>query len=154
MATNPRFKATTAAVLEAIALVCENYDAIVNLDNVAIYSTRNDKFLVIEAGSDLYATLINSNRHPKWTINENAVDALTFIKGKTNVTLSDVYKTNVIEHIEKATESEKVEMEKELHENEKQSYRDRIAALTEKFKNDPVKLAILSKMATELSEME
>ena len=45
-------------------------------------------------------------------------------------------------------------MEKELHENEKQSYRDRIAALTEKFKNDPVKLAILSKMATELSEME
>jgi hypothetical protein len=79
---------------------------------------------------------------------------LTFIKGKTNVTLSDVYKTNVNEHIEKATEQEKVEMEKELHENEKQSYKDRIAALTEKFKNDPVKLAILSKMATELSEME
>lgn len=154
MATNPRFKANTAAVLEAIALVCENYDSIVNMDNVSIYSTKNDKFLVIEAGSDLYATLINSNRHPKWTINENAVDALTFIKGKTNVTLSDVYKTNVSEHIEKATEQEKVEMEKELHENEKQSYKDRIAALTEKFKNDPVKLAILSKMATELSEME
>jgi hypothetical protein len=124
------------------------------MDNVSIYSTKNDKFLVIEAGSDLYATLINSNRHPKWTINENAVDALTFIKGKTNVTLSDVYKTNVSEHIEKATEQEKVEMEKELHENEKQSYKDRIAVLTEKFKNDPVKLAILSKMATELSEME
>lgn len=34
-----------------------------------------------------------------------------------------------------------------------QSYKDRIAALTEKFKNDPTKLAVLSKLAQEVNKV-
>lgn len=154
MATNPRMKGQVAGVLEALALLCENYDKVVNLDNVSIFSTRNDKFLVIEAGSNLYATLLQSNRHPKWTINENAVDALSFIKSKTNVSLGEKYSELVAEHIEKVSEEEKEKIEQELKENERNSYRERISALTEKFKNDPAKLAVLSQLAAQLADAE
>lgn len=154
MATNPRHRNEMAGVLEAIALTCENYDSIVNMDNVAIYSTKNDKFMVIEAGANLYSTLLASNRCQKWTINENAIEALSFIKSKTNVTLSDVY-SNVLEAaMSEADAEEKARVEEELKIQEHQSYKERIEALTEKFKNDPVKLAVLSKLAQELSEVE
>lgn len=154
MATNPRNKGQVAGVLEAIALLSENYNDVRNLDNVSIYVTRNDKFVVIEAGTNLYATLLQSNRHPKWTVNENAVDVLSFIKNKTNVSLGDNYKEIVAEHIEKVSEEEKEKIEQEIKENEKKSYRERIEALTEKFKNDPTKLAVLSKLAAELVEIQ
>lgn len=154
MATSPRNKAQVASVLEAIALLVENYDNVSNLDIVSVYSTRNDKFVVIESGSNLYATLLQSNRHPKWTVNENAVDVLSFIKSKTNVSLSEKYSELVSEHIEKVSEEEKEKIEQELKENERDSYRERISALTEKFKNDPTKLAVLSQLAAQLADAE
>lgn len=153
MATNPRFRNQMAGVLEAIALLSENFAHIVNMDNVSIYSTNRDKFVVIEGETDLYATLIQSNHCQKWTINENAVDALSFIKSKTNVSLSDNYKTLVENHLEQVSEEEKAQMEADLKAQEIQGYKDRIAALTEKFKNDPTKLAVLSKLAQEVNKV-
>lgn len=153
MSTNPRHKNNVAQVLEAIALACENYENIVNMDNAAIYSTKNDKFIVIESKDSLYATSLSSLRTPAWTINENAIDALSFIKSKTNVSLSDNYQAVVESAMEKADEQEKERIEKELKENEQQSYKERIEILTEKFKNDPVKLAVLSQLAQNLSEI-
>ena len=152
-ATNPRFKNQMAATLEAIALTCENYSHIVNMDNVSIYSTNRDKFIVIESGTNLYATLIQSNHNQKWTINENVVDALSFIKSKTNVSLSENYKSNIENHLEQVSIEEKAQMEADLKAQEIQGYKDRIAALTEKFKNDPTKLAILSKLAQEVNKV-
>ena len=154
MTTNPRFKNNVAQVLEAIALTCENYNSIVNMDNVAIYTTKNDKFVVMEAGSNIYSTLLASNRHSKWTVNENAIDALSFIKTKTNVSLSENYASLVESAMAAVDAEDKARIEEELKSKEKQSYRERIEALTEKFKNDPVKLAVLSKMAQELNEVE
>ena len=123
------------------------------LSVVSIYSTRNDKFVVIEGGTNLYATLIQSNHNQKWTINENAVDALSFIKSKTNVSLSDNYKSLVEAHLEQVSIEEKAQMEADLKAQEIQGYKDRIAALTEKFKNDPTKLAVLSKLAQEVNKV-
>jgi len=154
MTTNPRYRNNTTQVLEAIALTCENYDSIVNMDNVAIYTTKNDKFVVMEAGSNIYSTLRASNRHSKWTVNENAIDALSFIKTKTNVSLSENYASLVEAAVAAADETEKARIAEELKAQEQQSYKERIEALTEKFKNDPVKLAVLSKLAQELNEVE
>jgi hypothetical protein len=106
MATNPRHRSNMAGVLEAIALTCENYDHILNMDNVAIYTTKNDRFVVIEAGTNLYATLLASNRCSKWTINENAIEALSFIKSKTNTSLSENYKAVVEANLEEADAQE------------------------------------------------
>lgn len=154
MSANPRHKNNLAQVLEAIALTCENYDSIVNMDNSAIYITKNDKFIVVESNNSLYATLLKSNRTQKWTINENAIDAISFIKNKTNVSLADNYQQVIENAMAVADEEEKERIESELKEAEHQSYKERIEALTEKFKNDPVKLAVLSKLAQELSEVE
>jgi hypothetical protein len=143
-----------AATLEAIALTCENFSKVVNMDIVSIYSTKRDKFVVIEGGNNLFATLLGSNHNQKWTINENVIDALSFIKNKTNVSLSENYKSLIESHIEQASIEEKTQMEAELKAQEVQSYKDRIAALTEKFKNDPTKLAVLSKLAQEVNSVE
>jgi hypothetical protein len=154
MTANPRFKNQLAGLLEGIALIAENYGHVANMDNVAIYSTKNDKFIVIEGSDRLYASLLASNRHPQWTINENAVDALSFIKAKTNVNISERYSEMVQNHIEAVSEKEQENIKQELKEAEMQSYRERIEALTEKFKNDPTKLAVLSSIAQELASAE
>ena len=154
MTANPRFRNQLAYLLEGIALIAENYDNIANMDNVSIYETKNDRFIVIEGTNTLYASLLASRRHPAWTINENAVDALSFIKSKTNVNISERYAELVKTHIETVSEQEQETIKQELHEQNVQSYKDRIAALTEKFKNDPTKLAVLSNIAQELNLAE
>ena len=143
-----------AAALEALALTFENYKNIANLDNVSIYTTNRDKFVVIEGGEDLYATLLQSNHNVKWTINEGAINALSFIKSKTNVELGEVYTEAVTSNMENIDEEERKRLELEAKINEKQGYKERIAALTEKFKNDPAKLAILSELASKLADAE
>jgi hypothetical protein len=64
MTANPRHRNNFAAILEGIALIAENYDRIANMDNVGVYETKNDKFIVTEGAEKLYATLLASNRHP------------------------------------------------------------------------------------------
>ena len=154
MTTNPRHRTQMAGLLEGIALIAENYSHIANMDNVSIYQTKNDKFIVIEGANKLYASLLASNRHPQWTVNENAVDALSFIKTKTNVNISENYSEMVKNHIEQVSEAEQEAIKQELHEQELQTYKERIEMLTEKFKNDPTKLAVLSSLAQELMTAE
>ena len=154
MTANPRHRNQLAYLLEGIALIAENYSRIANMDNVAIYETANDRFIVIEGSDRLYASLLASRRHPAWTVNENAVDTLSFIKAKTNVNISERYSEMVQNHIEEVSAQEQENIKKEIKEAEVQSYRERIAALTEKFKNDPTKLAVLSSIAQELATAE
>lgn len=153
MSSNPRFKNNVAQVLEAVALTSENYDSIVSLDHVGIYETHTDRFLVIESGSTIFATLLASNRHPKWTINEDAISALSFIKTKTNVELGEEYKSVVEAAMEQASEEQKADVARQLAENEDKSVRERIANLTEKFKDDPTKLALLANLAAEYNAL-
>ena len=154
MTANPRHRNQFAALLEGIALIAENYENIANMDTVSIYETKNDRFIVIEGANTLYASLLASRRHSAWTVNENAIDTLSFIKTKTNVNLSENYSELVKNHVEKASEVEQETIKQELHEQKMQSYKERIEALTEKFKNDPTKLAILSNLAQELMTAE
>ena len=154
MTANPRHRNQLAYLLEGIALIAENYSRIANMDNVAIYETANDRFIVIEGSDRLYASLLASRRHQAWTVNENAVDTVSFIKAKTNVNISERYSEMVQNHIEEVSAQEQENIKKEIKEAEVQSYRERIAALTEKFKNDPTKLAVLSSIAQELATAE
>lgn len=153
MTTNPRRRNEVAGVLEAIAQVSENFDKIATLDNVAIYSTPNDKFLVIENGSQLFATLLQSNHSTGWTINEDALKVCEYIKKQTNTIVSENYKTNIEGAIEQASEESKEQMMEELENNQILSIKERIELLTEKFKNNPTKLAVLSKLAAEVSSL-
>lgn len=147
-------KNNVAGVLEAIALLTENFDHVAKMDNVGVYHTNSDRFLVITEGTNMFATLLSSNHNGAWTVNTNVVEALEYIKKSTRVSLSERFSDQVRQVIEQASAQDKVEMENELKENKIQSFKDRIANLTEKFKNDPTKLAILSQIAQDLQTAE
>ena len=150
LAANPRYKTQLANTLACIAQLVEAYDNIVSMDNVQIISTSHDRFIVIESGTNLYASLLASNHNPKWTVNENVMTSLDFIKSKTRVDLSECYREQVKQTISQVSERQQEEMKKELKNKEFESIRDRIANLTEKYKNDPARLAVLSKLAEDL----
>ena len=87
-------------------------------------------------------------------LNESAMKTVAFIKDRTKVSLSDVYTNNIKESIDKADEKEKEAIQESMNKETIGSYKDRIAALTEKFKGDPVKLAVLSSLASDLADQE
>lgn len=153
MSTNPNMRVQRGKVLEAIAVIAENYNNIVNLDNAGIYSTKNDKFIVIESNDNIYSELIHSNRHPKWVINEDALSACDFIKSKTNVQLAESYKKQIGSIISKVNEEQAKKIEESLKDEKINSYKERIEALTEKFKNSPAHLAVLSKIAHDINSI-
>lgn len=150
MTANPRNKTLLANTLECVAQLVESYDNVVSMDNVQIIATPRDRFIVIESGTNLYASLLASNHNPKWTVNENVMTSLDFIKSKTRVDLSECYREQVKQTISQVSEEKQKEMERELKDKEFESVRDRIANLTERYKNDPAKLAVLSKLAEDL----
>lgn len=149
----PRNVHHVASVLEAIALVCENFDNLAILDNTRVISTRNDKFIIIESEGNIYAESIQSTKPGKWAINESVLDAVEYIKKQTKVNISEMFS----EEIEKAYQERCVEEQEEIKENLKsdaiQERREKIAILTEKFKNDPVRLAVLSQLAEDLNNI-
>lgn len=149
-ATNPRFKNEMARVLECVAQVCENYDRIVSLDNTSIIESKNDKFILVECGGNVFATLLKSTHNPQWTINEGAMKAVDFIKSKTRIDLTEKLNEAIKTNISNVSEEEKRVMEQELEDKEIQDVKDRIAALTEKYKDDPAKLAVLATLSESL----
>lgn len=149
-ATNPRFKNEIARVLECVAQVCENYDRIVSLDNTSIIESKNDKFILVECGGNVFATLLKSTHNPQWTINEGAMKAVDFIKSKTRIDLTEKLNKAIKENIANTSEEEQQLMEQELENKEIQDVKDRISALTEKYKDDPAKLAVLASLSESL----
>jgi hypothetical protein len=149
-ATNPRFRNEMARVLECIAQVSENFDRIVSLDNASIIESKNDKFILVECGGNVFATLLKSTHNPQWTINEGAMKAVDFIKSKTRIDLTEKLNEAIKTNISNVSEEEKRVMEQELEDKEIQDVKDRIAALTEKYKDDPAKLAVLASLSESL----
>ncbi len=150
-ATNPRMTHQVAAVLEAVALACENYDNICDLDIAKVYTTKNDKFFVIESSDSLYAKSLQST-HDRvgWEIMESAPKALNIIQSKTKVEIAENYANAVDKSIANVSEQEKEDVKKNIMESQVQSIRERIGQLTNKFKDDPVKLALLAKLGEDL----
>lgn len=154
MTTNPRMAGQVAGVLESIALLAENFDHVAKMDNTGIYETRGDRFLVICEGTNMFTTLLQSNHSGAWTYNCNVVEALEAIKKNTRVSLSEKYNDQVKALIENISEQEREKIAQDLQESKKNGIRARIEALTEKFKDDPTKLAVLSQIAQDLQTAE
>lgn len=152
-AMSPRAQHQSAPVLEAIVLLSENFDNIVVLDNAKIISTNADKFLTIESETNLYAESIQSTCPGKWQINESVLDAVEFIKKQTKVNISELYSEAIEEAYQNSCEEEQQEIKENLKASQIQERREKIAMLTEKFKNDPVKLAVLSQLAEDLNNL-
>ena len=153
MTSNPRFRNQTAQVLECVAQLAENLNKVFLMDYVSIVESANDKFLVIESEANVYATLITSRRNTPWTINEEAMKALDFIKSKTKVDLSEQLHEAVQKNISQVSEEEKAKIETDLKNKSIDEMKKRIEALTERYKDDPAKMALLAKLAKDVQEL-
>lgn len=141
-----------AEQLESIARAFENFENFALLDNVQIIENKNDKFVVIENEENALAYSLKSNHSSNWKVNTTIVEALDFIKKQTNLNISKDYKENINKQIE-LTEAEKAEqIAEDIKKGELLARKQKIEMLTEKFKNSPAELAILSKIAQSLNE--
>ena len=153
-ATSYTQRSNVAELLEGIARAFENFDKFMLLDNTQIISSKNDKFVVIENAENAFAYLISSNHNTGWKVNTTIVEALNFIKKQTNLNIAKDYKDNVNEQIKKTEEEKAQQIAEDIKKGEILGRKQKIEALTEKFKEDPATLAILSKLAQELNEEE
>lgn len=141
-----------AELLEGIARAFENFENFALLDNVQIVEGKNDTFVVIENEENALAYLLKSNHNTGWKVNTTIVEAIDFIKKQTSINIAKDYKENVNKQLE-ITEAQKAEqIAEDIKKGELLARKQRIEVLTEKFKNDPATLAILSKVAQQLNE--
>ena len=87
-------------------------------------------------------------------MNTTIVEALEFIKKQTNLNIAKDYKENVDEQIAKTEANAAEQIKESIKKDEMNARKKRIEMLTEKFKNDPARLAVLSKVAEALTAEE
>ena len=143
-----------AQLLENMAKICENFDSITILDNVSIYTTSRDRFAVVESEDNALAFLIESKKQGNaWAMTDNIANVVEFLKKNANCDLTETYKSGIEKVVENRSEEEKAEIQKKLQEDGIQARKEKIAQLTEQFKNDPVRLQVLAKLAEDLNNM-
>lgn len=143
-----------ASILEAVAKCCENYNNIVVIDNVSMFTTKKDQFMMIESNEKTSARLLRSTHTPQqWATEGNIYEVLNFIKKKTNVDLSEKYEEKINQVIENTEKEEKEKIQEELKSSAIQERKEKVERLIKEFKDDPVKLAVLSKIALELNSL-
>ena len=67
--------------------------------------------------------------------------------------LTSIYESRINEEFEKKNASEQKKVQESLENASIQSRREKIAMLTEAYKNDPATLAVLSRIALELNNI-
>jgi hypothetical protein len=149
----PNQQGQLARVLEQVAKCWENFDKFTILDNAQIILTKNDKFLVIENGANAFAMSLGSNHTNAWKVNTNIVEALDFIKSKTNVDIKKDYAKNIEEAYDNRSEEEKKQLQEQIEAEAIEARKKKIEELREQYKNEPKKLAVLAAAAEELSKI-
>lgn len=142
-----------AQVLECTVKMVENFNNISVMDNVNIVSTLNDKFLLIEENGNALAKSIYSNRTTAWSVNDNIAKTLDMIKKNTRVDLTESFKEKIDSVIERVSLEEGKMIQENLEKSQIDERRKKIEELTERYKNDPVRLQMLSQIACELNEL-
>ena len=152
---NPARRNQVARLLEGIALVAENYESIVLVEEVSYVTTSKGKqFMIIEGENAVNFTLLYSPTQAPFTKNyESIVECLNDVKNLCQLDLTAVYEDRINAEFEKGKIEEQKKVEESLEEASLQSRRDRIAQLTESYKNDPASLAVLARVAAELNNL-
>lgn len=147
-------KALVGQALENLARLAENTEQIVLLDQCAVYETlRGSRFLVIENDSELLAESLDGNSSGRWKVQDSGLNVLEFLRSKTNTELGEIYESSLRKSIEKADEAHAQEIRESLEQKTEADLRERISRLAEQYKNDPVRLAVLSRLGSQLAEL-
>lgn len=151
---SPNKRADYTLALESIAKAFEHFAQFAVLSNAKIIESMNDRFLIIEHNDRMFGMSLQSNHTNAWKINDNVVESLNFIKERTHLDLNKEFRANIEKAFENRSEEEKKQIQESIEKEAIDARRAKIEQLTEAFKNDPGKLAILSAIAQELNDMQ
>ena len=152
MTINPARRNEVARVLEGLACLAENFDSVVLVEEVSFFTTsRGKQFMIIEGANGINLTVPGRNGFTK---NYTAiVEALNDIKSIVKLDLTNLYEERINAEFEAKSAAEQAEVTESLEQASIQERREKIAMLTEAYKNDPATLAVLSRVALELNEL-
>ena len=144
----------TASILESFAKIVENYNSVAILNNVSVVSTSNDKFMVIEHQGNAYAKMISTNHTSPWKVKDNIAKVCESVKKYTHVDWKENYSESIKNVVETVKDEEAQQMLESLETDKMNERKQKIAELTERYKNDPVRLHILTQIASDLNNLD
>ena len=152
-ATPMNLKAQRSQILEGFAKVFENYKNIAILNNVSIINNLNDRFILIENNGSAYAKMLNTNHTQPWEVKGDIAQVCESIKKYTRLDITKSYTKSIENAIEEAKRQEGQQIKENLEKEAIEKRKAKIAELTERYKNDPVRLEMLSRVAADLNKL-
>lgn len=145
-------------IASMVSEVFEHIENIYALDNVKVLNANNGTLCAIIEGKDNVNLTVfhNVNRGTSSQNYDYVVEALNQVIKLTGIDLKAMYEARIDEDCKKASPEAKA-IEEELAQSKAAQYdirKKKIALLAEQYKNDPVKIALLNKVAKDLSILE
>lgn len=155
---NMNEKLTFMNLTGVISEVFEAYENIVSLDHVKVLTTNNNTICAIIEAKDnvdlyVYRNVKNGNGNYQY---DYMVEALNQVIKLSGIDLKALYEERINEDMKKL-DPQAQEIKEQLEANKEAQYeirKKKIAMLAEQYKNDPVKIALLNKVAKDLSILE
>lgn len=147
-------KAQRSMMLEGFAKVVENFGSIAILNNVSIISNSNDRFIVIENNGNAYAKLLQTNHTAPWEVKGDIAQVVEAVKKYTHIDITKLYEQAISGAIEDTKQKEAQQVKENLEKEAIEQRKQKIAELTEKYKNDPIRLQMLSQVAADLAALD
>jgi len=143
----------------SIAKVFENMENIVVLNNVKVLNTAaNTTLAIVEGKENVNVTVFHSvNAGTSSNNYEFMAEALNNVLKVSGIDLKSMYEERINEDCKKMETPEAKAIREQLEANKEAQYdvrKKKIAMLAEQYKNDPVKIALLNKVAKDLAILE
>jgi len=146
-------------ITSTIADVFENMENVGVLNNVKVLSCANGTLCaIIEAKDNVNLTVFHSiNAGSSCQNYDYMAEALNNVIKVSGIDLRSMYEERINEDCKKMETPEAKEIREQLEANKEAQYdirKKKIAMLAEQYRNDPVKLALLNKVAKDLAILE
>lgn len=140
-----------------VSEVFESIDNIIELDNVKLLKTSQNVLALVEAKDNVNLTVFNSMNAQKSSKNYDfVVEALNDVIKISGIDLKSMFESRIDEDCKKQSK-EYDEIKEQLEANKDAQFlirKKKIAQLAEAYKTDPIKIALLSKVAKDLAILE
>ena len=142
----------------SISEVFESIHNIVSLDHVKVLTTNNNTVCaIIEAKDNVNLTVYRNVKQGTGSYTyDYMVEALNQVIKLTGIDLKNMFEDRINEDMKKL-DPQAQEIKEQLEANKEAQYdirKKKIAMLAEQFKNDPIKIALLNKVAKDLAILE
>ena len=144
-------------VSNAVADLFENMDSVMIIDNCKLLTSMNATCAIIEGKNNVNLTVFNSVNAGSSSQNyEYVAEALNNVIKVSGIDLRGMYEERINEDTKKLDpEAQQIKEQLEANKNAQYAIRKKkIAMLAEQYKNDPVKIMLLNKVAKDLAILE